>query len=332
VKRYQGKKFVCDTPNVFRVIGAEWSYLPNPKTSLINVKGVGLCNSDFSRMFLGTGHKYPLTPGHEFIGTIQETTDNHRFSNNSPVCVFPLLPCKVCKSCVEEMFHLCVNYSYLGSRQDGALSNYIEVPNWNIRVLPLGISPNLLLMIEPVSVIFHAFNLLGKEVSNLLITGSGFLSYVSLCVAKYLGIKQIQILSTSKANSRIFADHFHDNCSINDSSIDGCIDLSGNFELLNVVTRALRPSSNIVSLANSRRDTFIDLQAREQIIRKELRFIGSWNSSYASKNDNWNEAIMFFQSNPEINYPTREIEIAELPSYLNSLSSNFPRERIHVRC
>jgi len=332
MKSYRGKRFVCDTPNSFRIIEEEWSYSPNPDSSLIKVKDIGLCNSDYSRLFQGTGHRYPITPGHEIIGTIQETADNYQFSNHSPVCIFPLLPCKVCKSCLEERFNLCLNYSYFGSRQDGALSSFIEVPNWNIKVLPPGISSHLLPMIEPTSVIFHAFNLLGSDVSNVLITGSGFLSYISLCVAKYLGFKQIQVLSTSKSNSKLFAGYFCENSDIDNSDFDCCIDLSGNFEILNVVTRALRPRTNIVSLSNSRSDTFIHFQAREQIIRKELSYIGSWNSSYSNKRDNWNEAIMFFQSNPEIHYPIKEIELAELPNLLNSLTPNLPKERIHVRC
>lgn len=326
-----GKAFVCRAPNNFGIEDRTWNYIPNSQTTLVKTKYVGICNSDYSRLFHGTSHFYPITPGHEIVGVIEESGLDSQFLKNSLVCIFPLLPCKICKKCEEREFNLCSNYSYIGSRQHGALSTYIEVPNSNLRTLPEGLPSALLPMIEPMSVIFHAFDSIRDQGSNLLITGSGFLSYVSLCVAKYLEYDLIKILSASQANSELYKGYFFDEKTDDNLQFDCCIDLSGNFEIMNLVTKILAPKSAIVSLANRRTDTYLDLNAREQIIRKELRYIGSWNSTFSEGIDSWSQAITFIASKPNFHYPVKEVKLEGLPRYLNAVAPNFPRERIHVR-
>jgi L-iditol 2-dehydrogenase len=186
-------------------------------------------------------------------------------------------------------------------------------------------------MIEPLSVVFHGFAKIKGAGTSLLITGSGFLSYASLCVAKYLNFKNVRILSTSKSNSDIYEGFSFVEEIDSDLDFDCCIDFSGNFNLLNLATTLLLPKSTIVSLANSREDTFLDVEARNQIIRKELRYLGSWNSTFSKQMDDWQEAITFIASRPTFAYPVKEIMLEDLPNYLNSISPNFPRERIHVR-
>jgi L-iditol 2-dehydrogenase len=329
---YNGKKFICHSANSFDTSDSVWNYRKNQDTSLIRVGDVGMCNSDFSRLFLGTGHQYPITPGHEITGRIEETGRIEDFPEKASVCIFPLIPCRRCISCSNNDYNLCLNYSYLGSRQDGGLSTYIEVPNWNIKSLPSNLNQLLVPMIEPLSVLFHAFDALEDTSSGLLITGSGFLSYLSLCISKYLGFKNIRIMSTSKSNTSLFEEYFYKDKIREEIEIRSCIDLSGNFSILNSATKLLHPKSVIVTLANSRKDTYVDSETRERILRKELRYVGSWNSSYSMTKNSWDEAIKFIMTNPEFKFPTRVVSLRELPYYLKSLDSIFPKERIHVSC
>ena len=330
--RYSGIKFVCRSPGDFEVVPEIWNYYPNLSTSLIKTTLVGMCNSDFSRLFKGSNRVYPITPGHEIVGRLEESESGLADALNSDVCVFPLIPCQKCPSCLEEDYNLCADYSYLGSRENGALSTYLEVPNWNIIRIPPDANKTLLPMIEPLSVIFHAFDNLKKEPSKVLITGSGFLSYLALLIAKYLGHTQVKIISTSMSARNLFEGYFFEAEEGVERAFDYCIDLSGNNLIMNRACKLLKPKSLIVSLANLREDTYLDSQTRDLIVRKELKYQGSWNSSISDSKNNWLSALKFLCSNQELLYPIRILNLDELPEYLYTLESNTPKERIHVKC
>lgn len=327
-----GIRFICNKSNNFMISKDSWVYKSNTETSLVRVTQVGLCNSDYSRLFLGSGHKYPITLGHEIVGRVEASDSKTQQLSSKFVCIFPLIPCKTCQECKKDNYNLCSNYSYLGSRQDGGLSSYIEVPNWNIMEINKQIDSTFLPMIEPISVICHSFRSLPANRSSLLITGSGFLSYLALKVGRFLGFKEIRVISTSKSNGTLFEDLFLNSSELSSAAFDSCIDLSGNVEVISEVTRLLLPKSKIVTLANVRSDTYLNAESRERIVRKELSYQGSWNSSYGFSQDDWTMAIDFLSSRPSINFPLVEILLKELPVFLESLSRRSPKERIHVRC
>lgn len=327
-----GIRFICNKSNNFTISEDSWVYKSNSETSLVRVTQVGLCNSDYSRLFLGSGHKYPITLGHEIVGRVEASDSKTQQLSSNFVCIFPLIPCKACQECKKNNYNLCSNYSYLGSRQDGGLSSYIEVPNWNIMKINKQIDSIFLPMIEPISVIFHSFRSLPANRSSLLITGSGFLSYLALKVGRFLGLKEIKVISTSKSNRTIFEDLFLNSSELSSAAFDSCIDLSGNVEVISEVTRLLLPKSKIVTLANARSDTYLNAESRERIVRKELSYQGSWNSSYGFSQDDWTMAMDFLSSRPLINFPIAEVLLKDLPVFLESLSRCSPKERIHVRC
>jgi len=327
---YTGIKFVCNSSGNFELINKDWKYKNNVVTSLVRVSEVGICNSDFSRLFLGTGHKYPITIGHEIVGSLESAEGELSESLGQNICIFPLLPCHKCQYCVNQQFNLCGNYSYLGSREDGGLSSFIEVPNWNILIIKDKIKSNYLPLIEPASVIFHAFKPFARKDLKLLITGSGFLSYLALKIGEYLKFAEIGILSTSKSNQNLFADYFVDEKLKQMSEYTACVDLSGNANVVESVTRILSPGSTIVTVANSRQDTLLTNYARENILRKELVFRGSWNSCFGGKRNDWLDAMHFLSQTSWLEYPTINIPLGDFPDYLQSKAFEFPKERIHV--
>jgi threonine dehydrogenase-like Zn-dependent dehydrogenase len=61
--------------------------------------------------------------------------------------------------------------------------------------------------VEPLSVVVHAFNHLEKlnEVTNLIILGGGFLSYLAIHVAKTLEIKNVNLMTSSEDRRSFFS-------------------------------------------------------------------------------------------------------------------------------
>lgn len=133
-----------------------------PDEVLLEVKAVGICGSDIPRIFENGTYSFPLIPGHEFSGRIMETG-----AEADPVWlgkragVFPLLPCRNCAPCGQRHYEMCRNYSYFGSRTDGAFAQYVAVPVWNLVKLPDEVSYEAAAMLEPMAVAAHAMRSMG---------------------------------------------------------------------------------------------------------------------------------------------------------------------------
>ena len=133
-----------------------------PDEVLLEVKAVGICGSDIPRIFENGTYSFPLIPGHEFSGRIVETG-----AEADPVWlrkragVFPLLPCRNCAPCGQRHYEMCRNYSYFGSRTDGAFAQYVAVPVWNLVKLPDEVSYEAAAMLEPMAVAAHAMRSMG---------------------------------------------------------------------------------------------------------------------------------------------------------------------------
>ena len=133
-----------------------------PDEVLIEVKAVGICGSDIPRIFENGTYSFPLIPGHEFSGRIVETgaeADPDWLGKRAGV--FPLLPCRNCAPCGQRHYEMCRNYSYFGSRTDGAFAQYVAVPVWNLVELPDEVSYEAAAMLEPMAVAAHAMRSMG---------------------------------------------------------------------------------------------------------------------------------------------------------------------------
>lgn len=135
-----------------------------PDEVLMEVKAVGICGSDIPRIFENGTYSFPLIPGHEFSGCIVKTgaeADPDWLGKRAGV--FPLLPCKNCVPCGQQHYEMCRNYSYFGSRTDGAFAQYVAVPVWNLVELPKEVSYEAAAMLEPMAVAAHAMRSMGFE-------------------------------------------------------------------------------------------------------------------------------------------------------------------------
>ena len=80
--------------------------------------------------------------------------------------VFPLIPCRRCRSCSERRYEMCRGYSYLGSRRDGGFAEYVVVPEWNLIELAANVSYEEAAMSEPMAVAVHAIRRVQPKASE----------------------------------------------------------------------------------------------------------------------------------------------------------------------
>lgn len=126
---------------------------PGELQAVVKVKSAGVCHSDLhlweggydlgDGVFLKVtdrGVKYPITPGHEIVGTITEigkSVSNVVVGDN--VLIYPWIGCGFCPACRVGNDNLCDTPRSIGLFQDGGYAEYVLVPNVKFLVKVEGI-------------------------------------------------------------------------------------------------------------------------------------------------------------------------------------------------
>ena len=100
---------------------------------LIKVRACGICGSDIPRVYKNGCHSYPQVLGHEFSGEVVKLGDDVKnVQIGYRVTVAPLVPCQDCEECEQGLPAMCTHYSFIGSRRQGAMAEYVAVPAKNL--------------------------------------------------------------------------------------------------------------------------------------------------------------------------------------------------------
>jgi alcohol dehydrogenase, propanol-preferring len=132
--------------------------IPKPKSDqvLVKVESAGVCHSDLhlweggyagpQGVFMKVedrGVKFPLTPGHEIAGTIEEVGESViAFSKGDKVLVYPWIGEGTCPACRVGEENICDSPRSLGIYQDGGYSEMVLVPSHKYLVKLQGLDPN----------------------------------------------------------------------------------------------------------------------------------------------------------------------------------------------
>ena len=243
--------------------------------SMLNVKAVGICQSDISRVFDESAYYYPIILGHEFAGC----TDN-----DIKATVFPIRPCHMCDECSKENYAQCVNYSYYGSRQSGGMQERLAVDNWNL-ITSSSLSYEELALIEPSAVAMNAVKIVPKDVESVLINGCGFIALVAAQILLHQN-KTVYIRNRNREKIKFAINNF-DVYEFNKQKFDCCIDFVSNSASMNFLINNVNPHGSIIAVGNPSKEVIFDKLSYSNILRKELAIHGIWNS----KREDWLSVI-----------------------------------------
>ncbi len=176
---------------------------------LVRLERVGFCGSDLNT-FRGRNPlaKFPLIPGHEIAGVIQEIGEGvpSSFSIGDKVSILPYTTCGVCASCVAGRPNACRNNQTLGVQRDGAMVDYISVPYEKIIAGLNELSFESIALVEPLAVGFHAARRIYPSRGDyMLVFGCGLVGLGAITNLSILGAKVIAVdiddekLKTAKA-------------------------------------------------------------------------------------------------------------------------------------
>jgi len=174
--------------------------IQHPKTgeAMVKVNLVGICGSDLGRVAQCLPKNKGMTTGHEFVGTVDQfgpDTDGGDIHLHDRVAVVPLLPCFSCDFCQKGEYAHCPHYSFLGSRQDGGLEQYVNVPVRNLFPVEDYLDDEGATFIEPTTVALHAILKFSTLVNTTaVIIGAGTIGLLALQAFKHLGVEQVAMV------------------------------------------------------------------------------------------------------------------------------------------
>ncbi len=143
-------------PNEPLTISESENPRPQGTQVLLKVKSEGVCHSDLhlweGGYDLGDGQflkvtdrgvRYPVTPGHEIVGTIEEIGENvSNVSVGDDVLVFPWMGCGECPACKVGNENLCDAPKSMGLFQNGGYADYTLIPDSKYLAKLDGVDPD----------------------------------------------------------------------------------------------------------------------------------------------------------------------------------------------
>lgn len=278
--------------------------------ALINVKAAGICGSDIPRIYQTGAHRHPLIPGHEFSGVVVEAgSQSDEKLMGQRVGVFPLIPCGRCLPCRRKQYEMCRNYSYIGSRQDGAFAEYVAVPASNLLVLPETVHFEEAAMLEPMAVAVHAMRqAMPKAADTVAVCGLGTIGMLLLMFLQEAGVKNLFAVGNKEFQKEAvlklglpqenYCDSRTQNTAAwilertNNAGVDVFFECVGKNETVLQAVEAAAPAGRIVLVGNPYSDMTLPKDVYWKILRNQLTVKGTWNSSFMGEaSDDWHYVL-----------------------------------------
>lgn len=118
---------------------------PGPDDAVLRVEACGICRSDWHAWrgdwsWIGLSPQLPITPGHEFGGTVEEAGKNVKNFKQGDRATVPFhVGCGHCEYCLSGATNLCANLLIYGlvSGFDGGYAQYVLVKNADFNLIRL---------------------------------------------------------------------------------------------------------------------------------------------------------------------------------------------------
>ena len=307
--RYGPGKVICET--------LKKPILKDSSKVLLKVLNVGICGSDIVRV-KDTDKKWDgKIFGHEAVGEVKEIIDNNEenisLKVGDKVAIVPLIPCFKCYFCTQGMYSSCVNYSFIGSRTNGALSEYMLVNINNLIKIPEDENIEKYSLLEPLTVALHAIYKTGGELrKSAVIFGSGTIGLLIYQILNNLALYEIVIAdvddyrlniakklgSNNNLNLAKTSLDYYIKENIDKKGVDLVFEVSGaNSARINAI-QIIKPGGTVVLVGTSPGDVVFDGKTFELITRKELNITGCWMSySNPFPGNEWLTGIKILKDN-----------------------------------
>ncbi len=320
---------------------------PGQGAALVAVKACGVCGSDIPRVFEKGTYRFPTIPGHEMAGEVIAVGAGCAPELvGKAVTVFPLIPCRKCAACEIGAYAQCVDYNYLGSRCDGGFAECVVAPEWNLQVVPEGVSYEAAAMTEPAAVAAHALRQAALDLGDCVaIFGAGPIGVMLGLWARTWGASRILLVDIDDAKLAFardlgFRDTFNattleTSCyfprtgdvvawirDVTQRGADVVVEASGSSVAFEQSVLSARTFGRVVLMGNPSGEMRLSQDAYWAILRNELKVLGTWNSVYSRLPRNeWRLALDAMASGALHIEPlvTHRVSLRELPEAMAAM-------------
>lgn len=277
---------------------------------LVKVSYTGICGSDIPRYYDGAVHSFPQILGHEFSGVVEETGKSvDKVKRGNKVSIAPIVPCGECEYCQKGEPAMCTNYSFIGSRENGAMAEYVLVPEENCVVVPESLSIKEAALLEPLSVAIHGVDRVNVHAgATVMVLGTGTIGLMTILTLKAKGAGKIIAVDLNE-NKLSIAEECGATDIVNPSNIalEEYFNTHENPEIVyetagSHVTQVqaiefVKKRGKVVYIGTSTREITLNEKIFEKILRGELNITGSWMSySEPFPGYEWRAGIRYMDS------------------------------------
>ncbi|MGX7245570.1 galactitol-1-phosphate 5-dehydrogenase [Enterococcus quebecensis] len=257
----------------------------------IKVAYCGVCGSDLPRYFAGGVHSFPQVLGHEFSGVVETVGANvTEMISGDRVAVAPLIPCGECDACQKGEPAMCSNYSFIGSREPGAMAEYVTVPAKNCVKVPEKLSLKEAALLEPLTVAIHGIERINLKAGvSVLVLGAGTIGLLTVLALRARGVGEITVadLNTKKLSmaQKIGADYIVDP---NEQPLEEyfkdrelpevVIETAGSAFTQVQAIQLVKKRGKVSYVGTCTKEVVFSPEDFEKILRGELEITGSWMS------------------------------------------------------
>jgi len=176
--------------------------VPIPETGvnevLIKIKKNAICGTDLHiyqwNDWAKRTIKPPMTIGHEYVGEIVKVGAGVKHCRiGDRVTGEGHIACGHCRNCRRGKLHVCENSVGVGVHRDGAMAEYLVLPQENVVRLDERISDDMAAIMDPFGNATHtalSFPLIGEDV---LITGAGLIGTMATAICRFAGARYIVV-------------------------------------------------------------------------------------------------------------------------------------------
>ena len=174
---------------------------PSGNEVIVKVKSAGVCHSDLHLWEGGydtgdgfmkvtdRGGKFPVIPGHEVVGVVEEVGDSvQAVSIGDVVLVYPWIGCGQCNTCEKGDTNLCESPKSFGVFQNGGYAERVLIPDYKFLAKINNLDPDAAASLACSGL--TAFTAIKKSLvndpENILIVGAGGLGLMAVQIAKAL--------------------------------------------------------------------------------------------------------------------------------------------------
>jgi 2-desacetyl-2-hydroxyethyl bacteriochlorophyllide A dehydrogenase len=249
----------------------------------IKVMASGICGTDvhiFRGEYLGG---YPVIPGHEFSGVVEEVGGKvTRFRAGDRVAVEPNISCDNCRACLSNRQNFCENWNAVGVTLPGGMAEYAVVPEK--AVFGIGELPFLSgAFVEPLSCVLHGVERARIKLGDrVLILGAGPIGILLSKAIQLRGASEIAQIDLNRSRLELALKSGASRvCTSLDElerdSFDVVVDASGAVSLMERAPEYARKGGTVLWFGVPKRDAKLQLPAFT-IFEKGLFLLSSYTS------------------------------------------------------